>query len=304
LNCAVVLAAALDSRGAQARALGVLVEGIEATSLRIDQQDDFWRAQAAHALELAARLALRLGTISQATELAARAQSLHDTLRSLKSSDWSPLRHAKSMMTLAECFAADSDLDWSAITSAIDAVRIASYSARSDLQSQRGEFVALFVRLGRLQFSTGHSDMRPLSTLSAQNRDVLGPIIDEAFMDMSVAVIVAHVSSFLVAIGGGAAGEVGKIAAKASVEKFRGMLKHDGSLEALRDLEADPTDVAAPHALVMQIRKALVAQPDLADALQRWMADESEANTMQQKVTISGDGNTAIQIRGNGNTVS
>jgi hypothetical protein len=98
--------------------------------------------------------------------------------------------------------------------------------------------------------------------------------------------------------------EVGKSAVSGLLPKFKARLTHEGSKEALADLSQQPTDVAAQGALVMQLRKAVAAEPDLASFLQKWSDECKSESYVSQVASVQGDQNKVTQIVGSGNSVT
>ncbi len=77
--------------------------------------------------------------------------------------------------------------------------------------------------------------------------------------------------------------------------------------EALGDLKAQPADADAQAALRVQLRKAIEADPTLAESLRRWLGEaEKQAAKIghTQTTTITGDNNRVNQIIGSGNSIS
>ncbi|MBS0476477.1 MAG: hypothetical protein JSR28_15205 [Proteobacteria bacterium] len=75
--------------------------------------------------------------------------------------------------------------------------------------------------------------------------------------------------------------------------------------EALEDLRAQPQDGNVQATLRVQLRKALEAEPPLAEELAALLGELTpESLGVTQAKSVSGDGAAGIQVAGNGNAVN
>lgn len=100
--------------------------------------------------------------------------------------------------------------------------------------------------------------------------------------------------------------EAGKGAAGLLVERLKARLNGTRAKDALDDVAQQPADADNQAALRVQLKKAVEAEPALADFLQQWLADgrqQAAALGIQQTATVTGDHNETVQIAGSGNAV-
>ncbi|BDT68293.1 hypothetical protein os1_24750 [Comamonadaceae bacterium OS-1] len=101
--------------------------------------------------------------------------------------------------------------------------------------------------------------------------------------------------------------EVGKAAAGSLLGRLKERLAPTPAKVALDDATQDPADPDNQAALRVQLKKALQADPALADFLQKWLDDghqQAAALGLQQTATVTGSNNKTVQIHGSGNSVS
>lgn len=128
-------------------------------------------------------------------------------------------------------------------------------------------------------------------------------------LDISTVAILAnavasHVTPLLHKAIEKGAEEFGKSAASAFLNKFKQRLSHGGSKAALDDLAKQPSDIAAQGALAMQLRKAVMDDPSLAEFLSQWVSEPQIQSINTQTANALGDDNKTTQIVGSGNSVS
>ncbi|WP_321917450.1 MULTISPECIES: hypothetical protein [Paraburkholderia] len=98
--------------------------------------------------------------------------------------------------------------------------------------------------------------------------------------------------------------EIGKSSAGALIDSFKQRLCRPEAKAALDDLEKQPDDGDVQAALRVQLRKAIVDDPELAAFLEQWMAQSQAQTEVNQSANVAGDNNKVAQIAGSGNTVS
>lgn len=101
--------------------------------------------------------------------------------------------------------------------------------------------------------------------------------------------------------------EAAKGTAGLLVDRLKARLTGTPAKAALDDVAQQPADADTQAALRVQLKKAVEADPALADFLQKWLEDghkQSAALGIQQTATVTGSNNKTVQISGSGNSVS
>lgn len=99
---------------------------------------------------------------------------------------------------------------------------------------------------------------------------------------------------------------LGETTTKGILGKLKGWLSHPGASEALEDLRQRPNDADNQGDLRKQLKKAMEADPALADKLRDWLGNserEVQAAGISLNAHVVGDFNTVIQVGGTGNSV-
>ncbi|WP_295959961.1 hypothetical protein [Rhodoferax sp.] len=129
-------------------------------------------------------------------------------------------------------------------------------------------------------------DPTVLSTLASATVALLAPLVGKAFEK--------------------GAEEAAKGTAGLLVERLKARLSGTRAKDALDDVAQQPQDTDSQAALRVQLKKAIEAEPALADFLQQWLEDgrkQAAALGIQQTATVTGDHNKTVQIAGSGNSV-
>lgn len=99
---------------------------------------------------------------------------------------------------------------------------------------------------------------------------------------------------------------LGETTTKGILAKLKGWLTHPGANEALEDLRHRPGNADNQADLRKQLKKAMEADPALAEKLAIWLSD-SEREAREAGIALHahvvGSHNTVIQVTGNGHTV-
>ena len=119
---------------------------------------------------------------------------------------------------------------------------------------------------------------------------------------------VSILSPYLAKVADGAAERLGELATEKSGSLYRWLkdkLAGQRAEEALDDLRAQPRDGDVQATLRVQLRRALAAEPRLAEELSNLLSEmRQEPLGVRQAQSVSGDGATGIQIAGNSNMVN
>ncbi|SDP83344.1 hypothetical protein SAMN05216303_107318 [Rhodoferax sp. OV413] len=129
-------------------------------------------------------------------------------------------------------------------------------------------------------------DPSTLTTLASATVALLSPLIGKAFEK--------------------GAEEAGKGAAGLLVERLKTRLGSTRAKDALADVAQQPADADSQAALRVQLKKAVEAEPALADFLQQWLEEarkQAAVTGITQTATVTGNHNQTVQIAGSGNSV-
>ena len=101
--------------------------------------------------------------------------------------------------------------------------------------------------------------------------------------------------------------QVGQGTAGLLVERLKARLSSTRAKDALADVTQQPTDADSQTVLRVHLKKAVEADPALADFLQQWLDDarkQAPDTGITQTATVTGDNNFTVQITGSGNAVN